>query len=85
VLQEIEQISIPIVENDALNERMYGSLQGLNKQETGNKYGAEQVEIWRRSFAIRPPDVESLEDRLNRTVPYYKLQIEPTLQQGKIF
>jgi 2,3-bisphosphoglycerate-dependent phosphoglycerate mutase len=82
VLEEIKQSQIPIIKNVALNERMYGGLQGLNKAETALKYGDEQVEIWRRSYAIHPPDGESLEDTYNRTVPYYKTEIEPKLKNG---
>ncbi|MEO8254517.1 MAG: 2,3-bisphosphoglycerate-dependent phosphoglycerate mutase [Flavobacterium sp.] len=83
ILEVLKQTAIPIVKNSALNERMYGSLQGLNKAETAAKYGAEQVEIWRRSYAICPPDGESLEMTFERTVPYYKLEIEPKLKAGK--
>ena len=83
VLKEIKQIQIPIIKNAALNERMYGNLQGLNKAETALKYGDEQVGIWRRSYKIRPPDGESLEDTFNRTVPYYQSEIEPKLKGGQ--
>ena len=83
ILKEIQQTDIPIVINAALNERMYGSLQGLNKAETAAKYGDAQVDIWRRSYAVRPPEGESLEDTFNRTVPYYKLEIEPKLKVGE--
>ncbi|WP_395066479.1 2,3-diphosphoglycerate-dependent phosphoglycerate mutase [Flavobacterium sp.] len=83
ILAEIEQSAINVVKNSALNERMYGSLQGLNKEETSNKYGIDQVELWRRSYAIRPPDGESLEDTFNRTIPFYKLEIEPKLKLEK--
>jgi 2,3-bisphosphoglycerate-dependent phosphoglycerate mutase len=83
ILAEIRQTDIPIIMNAALNERMYGSLQGLNKAETSAKYGDTQVEIWRRSYAVRPPDGESLEDTFNRTIPYYKLEIEPKLKAGE--
>jgi 2,3-bisphosphoglycerate-dependent phosphoglycerate mutase len=82
VLEEIKQTGIPIVQNAALNERMYGNLQGLNKAETAEKYGEAQVEIWRRSYAIRPPEGESLEDTFNRTVPFYQREIEPKLRTG---
>lgn len=80
VLKEIGQENIPVIKNSALNERMYGSLQGLNKSETIEKFGAKQVNLWRRSFAVRPPDGESLEDTFNRTVPYFKSAIEPKLK-----
>jgi 2,3-bisphosphoglycerate-dependent phosphoglycerate mutase len=80
ILKEIHQVNIPVKKNSALNERLYGSLQGLNKAETIKKYGAAQVDLWRRSYAVRPPDGESLEDTYKRTVPYYQLEIEPKLK-----
>jgi 2,3-bisphosphoglycerate-dependent phosphoglycerate mutase len=80
ILEEIHQPNIKIIENNALNERNYGSLQGLNKDETVAKYGLKQVEIWRRSYLICPPDGESLENTFNRTIPYYKQEIEPKLK-----
>ena len=83
ILEEIQQTTIPVIKNAALNERMYGNLQGLNKAETARKYGDAQVEIWRISFDVRPPGGESLEDTFNRTVPYYKLEIEPKLKSGE--
>lgn len=83
ILEEIKQTQMPIIKNVALNERMYGSLQGLNKAETALKYGDEQVEIWRRSYKIRPPEGESLEDTFKRTVPYYQTEIEPKLKSGQ--
>jgi len=83
ILEEIQQTHIPIVYNAAFDERMYGSLQGLNKVETAQKYGDAQVEIWRRSYETRPPNGESLEDTFNRTVPFYKSEIEPKLKAGK--
>lgn len=83
ILGEIKQTQIPIIKNAALNERMYGSLQGLNKAETALKYGDDQVEIWRRSYKVCPPEGESLEDTFNRTVPYYQSEIEPKLKSGQ--
>lgn len=83
ILEEIQQTHIPIVYNAAFDERMYGSLQGLNKVETAQKYGDTQVEIWRRSYETRPPNGESLEDTFNRTIPFYKSEIEPKLKAGK--
>jgi 2,3-bisphosphoglycerate-dependent phosphoglycerate mutase len=80
ILDEIHQNNIKIIQNSALNERDYGSLQGLNKDETIAKYGVNQVGIWRRSFAIRPPNGESLDDTFNRTIPFYKQEIEPKLK-----
>jgi len=66
-----------------LNERMYGRLQGLNKTETAEKYGAEQVHIWRRSFDVAPPHGESLEMTAARSIPYFKNTIVPFLDAGK--
>ena len=66
-----------------LNERNYGSLQGLNKAETAEKFGAEQVHIWRRSFDVAPPDGESLEMTAERTIPYFEEEILPDLQAGR--
>ncbi len=80
ILKTINQSNIVIVEDQALNERSYGNLQGLNKDETINKFGAKQVAIWRRSYNIQPPDGESLEDTFNRTIPFYKQEIEPKLK-----
>ena len=82
ILSEM-QLTIPIVKNRAFNERMYGSLQGLNKEETAQKYGQAQVEIWRRSYDVCPPGGESLLDTYNRVVPYYKTEIEPKLKMGQ--
>jgi len=82
ILNEMK-ISIPVVKDKAFNERMYGTLQGLNKEETAKKYGLEQVEIWRRSYDVCPPGGESLLDTYNRVVPYYKSQIEPELKKGQ--
>jgi 2,3-bisphosphoglycerate-dependent phosphoglycerate mutase len=65
-----------------LNERNYGSLQGLNKAETAEKHGSEQVHIWRRSFDVAPPDGESLEMTAERTIPYFKEEILPDLEEG---
>jgi 2,3-bisphosphoglycerate-dependent phosphoglycerate mutase len=83
ILTKISQLNLLPIKNEALNERKYGSLQGLNKTETTEKYGLVQVELWRRSYNVRPPDGESLEDTFNRTVPYYKAEIEPKLREGK--
>ena len=66
-----------------LNERNYGSLQGLNKAETAEKHGAEQVQIWRRSYDVAPPDGESLEMTARRTIPYFIEEILPDLEAGK--
>ncbi|HRB82228.1 MAG TPA: 2,3-bisphosphoglycerate-dependent phosphoglycerate mutase [Nitrospira sp.] len=66
VLEGIGQTGIPIEKDKALNERMYGELQGLNKAETAKKFGDEQVKIWRRSYDVRPPGGESLKDTAER-------------------
>lgn len=83
VLEEIGQMTIPIEENKALNERMYGELQGLNKTETAQKYGDHQVKIWRRSFDVPPPGGESLKDTAERVLPYYENRIRPALLADK--
>jgi 2,3-bisphosphoglycerate-dependent phosphoglycerate mutase len=69
--------------NKALNERMYGDLQGLNKADTAAKYGDEQVKIWRRSYDIAPPNGESLKDTAARVIPYFESEIVPKLKAGK--
>ena len=74
---------IPTYKDERLNERHYGSLQGLNKTETAEKYGAEQVHIWRRSFDIAPPDGESLKTTAERTLPYFKEDIVKHLNEEK--
>ena len=66
-----------------LNERNYGALQGLNKAETAEKHGAEQVRIWRRSFDVAPPEGESLEMTAKRTIPYFEEEILPDLESGE--
>ena len=66
-----------------LNERHYGALQGLNKAETAEKHGAEQVHVWRRSFDVAPPEGESLEMTAERTIPYFIEEIVPDLAGGK--
>ncbi len=83
ILETIGQKQLPIYKDAALNERNYGDLQGLNKAETADKYGAGQVTLWRRSFDIAPPGGESLKQTQERVMPYYYEHIEPLLQQGK--
>ena len=83
ILEEIGQTGIPIEEDKALNERMYGELQGLNKAETAKKYGEEKVKIWRRSYDIPPPGGESLKDTAERVLPYYENRIRPVLLSNK--
>lgn len=82
VLEAIGQTGIPIEKDKALNERMYGELQGLNKDETAKKYGEQQVKIWRRSYDIRPPGGESLKDTAERVLPYYERTVKPYLLKG---
>lgn len=69
--------------DEALNERMYGDLQGLNKDECREKFGPEQVHIWRRSYDVPPPGGESLKNTAERVLPYYHKRIEPMLKEGK--
>jgi 2,3-bisphosphoglycerate-dependent phosphoglycerate mutase len=83
VLDVLDQRDIPTVKDQALNERHYGDLQGLNKAETAEKFGAEQVHIWRRSFDVPPPNGESLKDTAARTLPYWEARILPQLKAGK--
>ena len=75
--------NLPLEKDKALNERMYGDLQGLNKDETRQKFGAEQVQLWRRSYDVQPPNGESLKDTAARVLPYYHSTIEPDLKEGK--
>ena len=81
VLSELK-IDIPIYKNEALNERDYGDLVGQNKAEAAEKFGDKQVQIWRRSFDTPPPNGESLEMTLNRTLPYFNTIIKPKLADG---
>jgi 2,3-bisphosphoglycerate-dependent phosphoglycerate mutase len=74
---------LPVYMDEALNERMYGALQGLNKKETADKFGAEVVHQWRRSYRTAPPEGESLEMTLQRTLPYFEGTIVPSLREGK--
>ena len=83
VLDTIGQTAIPIEKDKALNERMYGELQGLNKDETVKKYGEAQVKIWRRSYDVPPPGGESLKDTADRVLPYYEQTIKPYVLKGE--
>jgi 2,3-bisphosphoglycerate-dependent phosphoglycerate mutase len=74
---------IPAFVSEKLNERYYGKLQGLNKEETIKKYGQDQVRLWRRSYDIAPPGGESLKDVCKRTTPFYKKYVEKDLKAGK--
>ncbi|OGX28590.1 MAG: 2,3-bisphosphoglycerate-dependent phosphoglycerate mutase [Omnitrophica WOR_2 bacterium RIFCSPHIGHO2_02_FULL_67_20] len=93
VLKELGQTHIPIERDQALNERHYGALQGLNKAEMAEKYGERQVHIWRRSYDVAPPKEktewnpdgvsESLKDTAARTLPYFNAKILPLVKAGQ--
>ncbi len=83
ILEVIDQPDVPIERDQALNERNYGDLQGLNKAETALKFGDEQVHLWRRSYDIRPPGGESLKDTRARAWPYYERHIQPLVLAGQ--
>ncbi|MFQ3608502.1 MAG: 2,3-bisphosphoglycerate-dependent phosphoglycerate mutase [Chloroherpetonaceae bacterium] len=92
-LTSAQQLHVPTYFNQALNERHYGALQGLNKAETAKKYGEEQVKIWRRSYDVPPPAdktdlnpdgyTESLKDTAARAIPYFEKEILPKVVSGK--
>ncbi|MBU3698717.1 MAG: 2,3-diphosphoglycerate-dependent phosphoglycerate mutase [Candidatus Kapabacteria bacterium] len=81
-LTEAGKTDLPTHRDQALNERHYGDLQGLNKAETAQKYGADQVHIWRRSYDVPPPGGESLADTRARVAPYFDEHIAPLLRAG---
>src|SRR6266550_5510343 len=81
-LAEINQTDLPVKEHMALNERDYGDLSGLNKDDARKKWGEEQVHVWRRSYDVAPPGGESLRDTLARTLPYYVQEILPCVLRG---
>ncbi|MEZ5763157.1 MAG: 2,3-bisphosphoglycerate-dependent phosphoglycerate mutase [Xanthobacteraceae bacterium] len=83
VLEEMGASNIPVTKDQALNERDYGDLSGLNKDDARKKWGEEQVHIWRRSYDIAPPGGESLRDTLARTLPYYVQEILPSVLRGQ--
>jgi 2,3-bisphosphoglycerate-dependent phosphoglycerate mutase len=83
MLSELGQATIPILKNQALNERDYGDLVGLNKDDARKKWGEEQVHIWRRSYDVAPPGGESLRDTLARALPYYVTDILPRVLRGE--
>ena len=74
---------VPITRDAALNERMYGDLQGLDKDEARKRWGEEQVKLWRRSYDVRPPGGESLADTAARVIPYWESAILPDIEAGK--
>lgn len=81
--EETKAQLVPVISAWQLNERMYGELQGKNKQKMRELYGDEQVQTWRRSFAIAPPHGESLKMTAERTIPYFESEILPQLKMGK--
>ena len=83
ILEEMGIVNMTITRNQALNERDYGDLAGLNKDDARQKWGDEQVHLWRRSYDVRPPGGESLKDTAERTLPYYRAEIAPMVAGGK--
>ena len=81
ILDVLGQKSLPVHEDQALNERHYGDLQGLNKAETAQKFGEQQVKVWRRSYDVAPPGGESLKDTAARTLPYFESKILTDLKK----
>jgi len=83
ILDELGQTGLPTQKNLALNERDYGDLSGLNKDDARKRWGEEQVHIWRRSYDVSPPGGESLKDTLARALPYYVQEILPCVLRGQ--
>ena len=83
ILTILTQGDIPVIKDQALNERHYGELQGLNKAETAKKFGEDQVKLWRRSYDTAPPGGESLKDTAARTIPFFESRILADLKAGK--
>ena len=83
MLEEMGQSGIPIIRDQALNERDYGDLVGLNKDDARKKWGEEQVQIWRRSYDVPPPGGESLKDTAARVLPYFVQEILPRVLRGE--
>ena len=83
MLEEIGRPELPTIRDQALNERDYGDLSGLNKDDARKRWGAEQVHLWRRSYDISPPGGESLKDTVARTLPYYVREILPRVMRGE--
>ena|SRR5512134_3449085 len=83
ILAELGQEDLPIVRDQALNERDYGDLSGLNKDDARKRWGEQQVLVWRRSYDIAPPGGESLKDTAARVLPYYKSRIWPDVKAGR--
>jgi 2,3-bisphosphoglycerate-dependent phosphoglycerate mutase len=83
ILSELGQGDLPVIKNIALNERDYGELSGLNKDDARAKWGEDQIHIWRRSYDVPPPGGESLKDTLARALPYFVTDILPQVLAGK--
>mgnify|MGYP005836079769 CR=1 FL=1 len=83
IILETNGWQIPVIRDQALNERHYGDLQGLNKADTARKYGDDQVKIWRRSYDVPPPNGEALKNTAERTLPFYERAILGDIRQGK--
>jgi len=83
LISESMGVALPTIRDEALNERHYGDLQGLNKARTAEKYGADQVKIWRRSYDVPPPGGESLEMTAARTLPFFERSILGDIAIGK--
>ena len=83
ILVELGQTGLETIRDKALNERDYGELSGLNKDDARARWGKEQVHVWRRSFDVPPPGGESLKDTAARTLPYYEAKIWPDVKAGR--
>jgi 2,3-bisphosphoglycerate-dependent phosphoglycerate mutase len=83
MLEEMGRPKIPVLRDQALNERDYGDLSGLNKDDARAKWGADQIHLWRRSYDVAPPGGESLKDTAARVLPYYIQEILPAVLKGK--
>jgi 2,3-bisphosphoglycerate-dependent phosphoglycerate mutase len=83
LLEELGQPGLQTIRNEALNERDYGDLSGLNKDDARARWGEEQVHVWRRSYDVSPPGGESLKDTVARTLPYYCQEILPRVLRGE--
>ena len=84
ILDVLKQDNLETIKNQALNERDYGELTGLNKDEARENFGVDQVQIWRRSYDTPPPGGESLKDTYNRVIPYFKSEILPLMKDKNI-
>ncbi len=84
MLDELGQSDLETIEDKALNERDYGELTGLNKDEARENFGIEQVQVWRRSYDIPPPGGESLKDTFNRVIPYFENKIQPLMKDKNV-